>query len=100
MKNEEEQEVFQIDTSSRPQAHKTSETDARTTKAEHEIKTTDEELGYRKPLNNDHLQKARNIFGDTKQVKQQPDQTSKVTNLKEFFNTDEIDDPFSTDADR
>ena len=55
------------------------------------------EIEEPRKLNADRLKQAQNIFGESHEVL--PKQDAKPSNLKEFFNLDEIDDPYNTEAD-
>lgn len=53
-----------------------------------------------KHINPDRLRQAQVIFGESNEaMKPDTSKPAQVSNLKEVFNADEIDDPFNTEAD-
>ena len=68
-------------------------------KMEIETKVKKQRMEIEEPvkLNADRLKQAQNIFGESHEVL--PKSDAKPNTLKEFFNLDEIDDPFNTEAD-
>lgn len=98
-----EMEEMVIDTTTKPQ-HKIK---AEAPKPELESKVKRQRLEYEdeaptrhKRVDAQQLDQAHKIFGESHEhQKLRPEVKPHTSNLKEFFNTDEIDDPFNTEAD-
>jgi len=68
-----------------------------------EIEQEENILQTHRSINPDRLRQAQNIFGESNEqpayIKTDLNKAAPVSNLKDFFNADEIDDPFNTEAD-